>query len=174
MCAKSLQLCLTLCDPMDHSPPGSSVHGVLQARILEWVAMPSSMVSSRPRDWTPISHVSWIGRQVLYHWGHMGSPLHAYFSSSTHLPGLLHSEYSFSLYYLSHVESIHVTAVTLVISLSFTYLRWNYSTPHRGAPKSGSWVKDACRSFGPSRSRLFCQRFSSKRSAYLLSLSSKS
>ena len=40
-CAKSLQSCLTH-DPMDHSPPGSSVHGILQARILEWVAMPSS------------------------------------------------------------------------------------------------------------------------------------
>ena len=40
--AKLLQLCPTLCDPMDHSPPGSSVHGILQARILEWVAMPSS------------------------------------------------------------------------------------------------------------------------------------
>ena len=43
-CAKSLQSCLTLYDPMDHSPPGSSVHGTLQARILEWVAVPS------PRD----------------------------------------------------------------------------------------------------------------------------
>ena len=42
MHAQSLQSCLTLCDPMDHSPSGSSVHGILQARILEWVAMPSS------------------------------------------------------------------------------------------------------------------------------------
>ena len=40
--AKSLQLCLTLCDPMNCSLPGSSVHGILQARKLEWVAMPSS------------------------------------------------------------------------------------------------------------------------------------
>ena len=44
--AKSLQSCLTLCDPMDCSPPGSSVHGILQARILEWVAMPSFRGSS--------------------------------------------------------------------------------------------------------------------------------
>ena len=36
------QLCLTLCDPIGYSPPGSSVHGIFQARILEWVAMPSS------------------------------------------------------------------------------------------------------------------------------------
>ena len=41
MHAQSLQLCLTLCDPVDCSLPGSSVHGILQARILEWVAMPS-------------------------------------------------------------------------------------------------------------------------------------
>ena len=42
VCTKSLESCLILCDPMDCSPPGSSVHGILQARILEWVAMPSS------------------------------------------------------------------------------------------------------------------------------------
>ena len=47
MPAKSLQSCLTLWDPMDHSPPSSSVHGILQARILEWVVMPSSRGSSR-------------------------------------------------------------------------------------------------------------------------------
>ena len=42
MCAKSLQSCLTLCNAMDHSLPGSSVHGILQKRILEWAVMPSS------------------------------------------------------------------------------------------------------------------------------------
>ena len=52
---------------MDCSPPGSSVHGILQARILEWVAMPFSKGSSWPRDWTWISWVSCIGRQILYH-----------------------------------------------------------------------------------------------------------
>ena len=65
--AKALQSCPTLCDPMDHSPPGSSVHGILYRRTLE-VAMPSSRGSSPPRDWTHISYVPWIGRQVLYHW----------------------------------------------------------------------------------------------------------
>ena len=49
LCAKSIQLCLTLCGPMDHSPPGFSVHGISQARILERVAMPSSRGSSWPR-----------------------------------------------------------------------------------------------------------------------------
>ena len=42
------QLCLILCDPMDWSPPGSSVHGILQARILEWVAIPFSRGSPNP------------------------------------------------------------------------------------------------------------------------------
>ena len=50
-----LQSCLTLWDLMDCSLPGSSVHGVLQARILEWVAMPSSRGSSPSRDWTQVS-----------------------------------------------------------------------------------------------------------------------
>ena len=45
VCAKVLQLCPTLCDPMGCSLPGSSVHGIFQARILEWVAMPSSRAS---------------------------------------------------------------------------------------------------------------------------------
>ena len=48
MCAKSLQSCLTLSDPMYCSPPGSSVHWILQARILEWIVMPSSRGSSWP------------------------------------------------------------------------------------------------------------------------------
>ena len=59
---------------MDCSPPGSSVHGILQARILEWAAMPSSRGSSRPRDQSYISCVSCIGRQVFYHWRHLRSP----------------------------------------------------------------------------------------------------
>ena len=46
------QLCLTLCDSMDYSPPGSSLHGILQARIPEWVAIPFSRGSSPPRDQT--------------------------------------------------------------------------------------------------------------------------
>ena len=53
-CAKSIQSCLTLCDPVDCSLPGSSVHGILQARILEGVTMPSSRESSRSRDRTRV------------------------------------------------------------------------------------------------------------------------
>ena len=55
MHAELLQLCATLGKPMDSSPPGSFIHGTLQARIPEWVAMPSSRGSSQPRDQTCLS-----------------------------------------------------------------------------------------------------------------------
>ena len=71
---KLLQSCSALCDTMDHNLPGASVHGILQARILNWVAISSSRGSSWPRDRTWISYVSCIGRWVLYHWYHLGSP----------------------------------------------------------------------------------------------------
>ena len=58
-----------LCDLMDGSLPGSSAHGILKARILEWVAMFSSRGSSPPRDGTRVSHISHFGRQVLSHFG---------------------------------------------------------------------------------------------------------
>ena len=57
MCYIVLQLCLTFCNPMDCSPPSSSAHGILLARILEWVTMPSSQGSSWLRDWTCVSKV---------------------------------------------------------------------------------------------------------------------
>ena len=57
MCAKLLPLCSTLCDPMNYSLPGSSVHRILQARTLEWVAMPSFREISWPRDWTQVSYI---------------------------------------------------------------------------------------------------------------------
>ena len=71
LCAKSLQLCLTLCDPLDCRPPGSSVHRILQARILEWVVKPFSRVSPWPRDQTWVSPHC---RQILCHLSHQGSP----------------------------------------------------------------------------------------------------
>ena len=54
VCVWVAQSCLTLCDPTDCSPPGFSVHGILQAQILEWVAVPSSRGSSQPRDRTRV------------------------------------------------------------------------------------------------------------------------
>ena len=55
LCVLVMQSCPALCDPMDCSLPGSSVHGIFQARILEWLAMPSSRGSSRPSDQTGVS-----------------------------------------------------------------------------------------------------------------------
>ena len=62
--------CPTLCDPVDCSPPGSSVHGIFQARILEWVAISFSRGSSQPRDRTQVSRIAgrhlnlWATRQA--------------------------------------------------------------------------------------------------------------
>ena len=74
VCAKSLQSGPTLRDPMDCSPPGSSVHGILQASIWECAAIPFSRGSSQPRDRT---QVSCIGRQILYCLSHKGKAAEA-------------------------------------------------------------------------------------------------
>ena len=63
--AKSLQLCPTLCDPMNYSSPGFSVHRILQARILEWIAIPSSRRPSWLRDRTCVSCSSCIAGGFL-------------------------------------------------------------------------------------------------------------
>ena len=71
------QSCPTLCDLMDYSLPGSSVHGILQAIVLEWIAIPFSRGSSWPGDWTQVSHIVdrrftiWATREVLVRawWG---------------------------------------------------------------------------------------------------------
>ena len=68
ICACSVtKLCLTLCDPMNCGMPGSSVYGISQARVLEWVAISFSRGSSQSRDLTCVSCVSCVGRQILYH-----------------------------------------------------------------------------------------------------------
>ena len=70
-------------NPMERILPGSSAHGILQAKILEWVAVSSSRGSSRPRDQTHISYVSCIGRRVLYHSTTWEAPLLVRWSSYT-------------------------------------------------------------------------------------------
>ena len=73
------QSCLTLCNPVGYSLPGSSIHGILQARILEWVAMPSSRGSSQPRDQTQVSCIAggfftiWATREAQEYWS--GQPI---------------------------------------------------------------------------------------------------
>ena len=65
------QSCPTLCDPMDYSLPGSSIHGIFQARILEWIAISLPRVSSWTRDGSWISR---IAGKTIYHLSHQGSP----------------------------------------------------------------------------------------------------
>ena len=70
VCVLSTKSCLTLCDPMNCSPPGSSVHGISKARILEWVAIPFSRGSFWHRDWTQVSCIAgrfftnWANREA--------------------------------------------------------------------------------------------------------------
>ena len=64
VCVESPSHIWLFADPMNHSLPGSSVHGISQARILEWVAISFSRGSSQPRDWT---HISYTDRWILYH-----------------------------------------------------------------------------------------------------------
>ena len=71
-CCLVTKLCLNLCNLMDCSPPGSSVHGILQARTLEWVAISFSREPSWPRDWT---RLFCNGRQILYHWATREAPI---------------------------------------------------------------------------------------------------
>ena len=74
VCAKLLQLCPTLFDPMDCSPPGSSLHGILQETILEWVAMPSSKGTSQSRDRTCVSRSSCVTGATREPLSYQGSP----------------------------------------------------------------------------------------------------
>ena len=59
MRAKLLQLCLTLCDPMDHSPPGFSIHGILQARTLQWIATPGDLPDQGVKPKSVTSNLHW-------------------------------------------------------------------------------------------------------------------
>ena len=71
VCVVVAQSCPTLCNPMDCSSPGSSAHGILQVRILEWVVIPFSRGSSQPRDWTWVSCIAGRFFTIL---SHQGSP----------------------------------------------------------------------------------------------------
>ena len=83
--AQQLSCAQLFCDSTDCSPPGSSAHGIFQARVLGWVAISSSRGSSRPRCRTCVSCISCIGRRVLYHYRQLGSPLlpQRYFQKQT-------------------------------------------------------------------------------------------
>ena len=72
------QSCLTFFATPQTRPPGFSVHGIFQARILEWVAISFSRGPSQPRDGTRVSCISCIGRQILYHFAIREAPCYNY------------------------------------------------------------------------------------------------
>ena len=109
MKAKVTQSCPTLCDPMECSLPGFSVHGILQARILEWVAVLFSSGSSQPRDWTQLSHTEggfstiWTTREIQQNWSGWPIPSLGDLPNPGIEPGLLHCRHI--LYQLSYQRS---------------------------------------------------------------------
>ena len=105
------QSCPTLCDPMDCNPPGSSVHEIFQARILECVPISSSRGSSWPRDWTPVSCVTDIGRRILLPLSRLGSPKMD--SSPPH--GDSESQILSPLFFLSSVVHLHHVASKITL-----------------------------------------------------------
>ena len=119
----SVHSCLTLCDPMDCSLPGSSVYGILQVRILEWVAISSFRASSWPRDRTCISC---IGRWILYHWTTWETPRILYVPPVHHFlnpqPLAATDPFSFHSFPFSRMScSWNHTVCNLFRLASFTY-----------------------------------------------------
>ena len=127
------QSCPTLCHPMNCSPPGSSVHGLLQARILEWVAMPSSRGSSQPRDRTQVSCIAdgflTVPRICIYTC-HPVTPWWSLSGVSTDHTGQYHT-WSVWVYYthsgrynIARTSSSQFSALAAIISASFWSRTW--------------------------------------------------
>ena len=133
MCAQSLQLCLTLCNTMDCSPPGFSVRGTLQARILEWVAMPSSRGSSWSRDWTCVScflHCRWI----LYHWA----------TREAHRWNEIESEVAQSCPTLCNLVDCSLPGSSVHGILQARILEWVAISSSRGSSQPRDWTLISC------------------------------
>ena len=121
VCACSVaKLCLTSCDPMDCSPPGSSMHGLLLARILEWVAISSFRRSFQPRDGMHISCVSYIASKYnlvlplyLSSWGGEKLAIWRYITMyHIHLYAALRKEGDFSLQVWNPFQYFRITSHT--------------------------------------------------------------
>ena len=146
-CCAGLRLvvpsCLTLCDPMDYSPPGSSVHGILQTRILEWVAMPSSRGSFQLRDQAQVSRIAggfftiWVTREVQKYWsgypipspGHLPNP--GVTPASLTSPALAGGFFTTSAAWevQSHLRTLQNIKKPLGLVLSpFLFFNWNPKT----------------------------------------------
>ena len=106
------QSCPTLCDPVDCSPPGSSIHEILQARILEWVAISFSRGSSGPRDWTQVSRI--VGRRFNL-WATRADPY-----NSVSYSYLLCKDLHFPGVFPSSVKQLEPLSMQPKLSLNFT------------------------------------------------------
>ena len=113
--AKSFQSYPTLGNPIDWSPPGSSVHGMLQASILEWVAISFSRGSSQPRDWTQVSYVSCSAGEFFTTRAAWEALL---FSRTSQTPGDL------PLSLQSAIFQIMPSDVLFLVKISLTILEW--------------------------------------------------
>ena len=133
----------TLCDPMDCSPPGSFVHGILQARILEWDAIPFSRGSSQPRDCN----------LILLPWNHQGFPSHIHHTHThthTHTRVYICILYEVSraqnnqytnkgAYFVQHV--LNPTVVTFTECCLLKKFMLTHFRPSSAGPESRSWPK---------------------------------
>ena len=141
------QSCPTLCDPWDGSPSGSSVHGILQARILEWAAIPFSRGSSRPRDRTQIFCIAcrfftvWAtGDAPFTHGSAYMSILTSRFSSTPHPPWSNTNFYKRTAHIILLLSSCYVTPTQCFHTQS--------TQPQTRVILSMSWrqMKPCCRS----------------------------
>ena len=122
MLGKSLLLCLTHCNSMFGNLPGSSVQGILQVRILEWVARSSSRGPSQPKDGTMVSNMFFIGRQVLYHQYHLGNPRYAYIPSLWSFPPMYPTSHPSRSSQSTKLSSLSYTAVSHQPSILYMVL----------------------------------------------------
>ena len=129
--AKLLQSCLTLCDCMDSSPPGSSVHGILQARILEWVAMPSSrgILPTQRSNLRPLCLLALAGRFLLP--SHQGMYTNKCYWNTTTNTGSLNIHGCF--YRLSYRSKVALSVTEIVGTIQLN----NYSSLKQGPKREG-------------------------------------
>ena len=108
-CCSVTQLYLTLCDPMDCSTPGSSIHGIVYARILEWVAISSSRGSSLSSDWTCISNISFLAGRFFACWATREAPMYDIGSINSVRENVVCSINIFGYYYFLKKRSVSET-----------------------------------------------------------------
>ena len=127
------QLCLTLCNPVDYSPPGFSVHGILQVRILEWIAISFSRGSSWLREWTLVcrffitepppvsSNGTILHTQVpIQKWGHPWSLLPLIYSLILYVQSVLSCPFCWT-----HVPWIYPPLVISLHCIEASHMQWS-------------------------------------------------